>query len=327
VRVWETETGLKLFDIRAGGSIMSAEFSPDDLSIITANSAETCEIWNGTNGLGMASFRVADYDTATGFDLRAEFSPDSQSILTYGLKGPQFWWSDGRRMRFFVPQPGVRRARLSQDCRYLLLACADHTARVWDLISAEDGKGRMEDPTVMMAVNYSRDGHRIITVDEDADLIVWDASSARPLLDQLPRHPFVGPGVDDLAFSIDRRRVLGADWNDHVRIYDTQTGQPAGPLLEHGPGNTLKAVFSSDADRVVTADQHGTLRLWLATAGRLLHEVTNAHRGVSHLDRQPHGKTIATAGSDRTLRFWNESTLEPAEEPVPLEFVPSGIWP
>jgi hypothetical protein len=68
------------------------------------------------------------------------------------------------------------------------------------------------------------------------------------------------------AFGIDGRRVLIAGSDTIARIWDTATGQPAGPPLRH-PTFVRHAALGQDGRRVATVAADRVLRVWDGETG------------------------------------------------------------
>ena len=70
-----------------GGPISRAEFSPDDLAILTAGEDGCCQIWDATTGQPKAAVRQHQ-----GAVRIACFSPDGQRLLTGSEDGTARVW-------------------------------------------------------------------------------------------------------------------------------------------------------------------------------------------------------------------------------------------
>ena len=72
----------------------------------------------------------------------------------------------------------------------------------------------------------------------------------------------------------------------------------------------LRAAFSLDGKRVVTASADKTARLWNAETGTEI-AVLKAHEGtVWSVAFSPDGKRVVTASADETARLWDVSRSE-----------------
>jgi WD40 repeat protein len=72
-----------------------------------------------------------------------------------------------------------------------------------------------------------------------------------------------------------------------------------------GPVNS--AAFSLDGQRVVTASEDGTARIWNTASGTQLGVLRGHRRPVNSAAFSPDGERVVTASTDRTARLWNGS--------------------
>jgi WD40 repeat protein len=114
------------------------------------------------------------------------------------------------------------------------------------------------------------------------------------------------------AFSPDGKAVLtgiGGRGPEEARLWETATGKPLGPPLQH-PQSVLALAFGPDGKTALTGSSDGTARLWEAEAGRLIAPVLK-HRASSPVRAvaiSPDGKTALTGGDDATACLWEMST-------------------
>ncbi|MGH3022622.1 MAG: NACHT and WD repeat domain-containing protein [Gaiellaceae bacterium] len=92
------------------------------------------------------------------------------------------------------------------------------------------------------------------------------------------------------------------------------------------------ASFSPDGSRVVTADSHGTTRVWDAETGTLVRPPVRGHvGGIAAVSMSPDADQVVTAGDDGTARVWEVETggrghrLDTHTAPLSTaEFSPAG---
>jgi WD40 repeat protein len=76
------------------------------------------------------------------------------------------------------------------------------------------------------------------------------------------------------------------------------------------------AQFSPDGQRVVTASQDNTARVWDAATGKPLGEPMRHQGAVYSAQFSPDGRRVVTASQDNTARVWDATTGKAISEPM-----------
>ncbi|MDA1038831.1 MAG: protein kinase [Planctomycetota bacterium] len=148
-----------------------------------------------------------------------------------------------------------------------------------------------------VAAVFAVDGSRVVAGKAEA----WDAADGQTV-NQLPPIGLVtalaaGPGG-----LVARGTAMGT-----VYVDDCQKGGRVSRLVGH-VRSILDIAFMPDGERVVTASDDGTARIWETATGREMH-VLRAHNGaVEKVLHTPDGRRIITASPDGTVRIWHASS-------------------
>jgi WD40 repeat protein len=137
-----------------------------------------------------------------------------------------------------------------------------------------------------------------------------------------------------LAFSPDARWLItgGGYAESVIRLWDFQTGQPAGSLEGHRSWvGCLR--FLPDGKTVASASADGTIRLWDCSTRQLLRTLRGNSGELWTIDVSPDGSWLASGCKDGSVSFWNltsSTNRPPAFRTLPTrgsewwEFSPDG---
>jgi len=237
----------------------------------------------------------------------------------------------------------VTRVRFSDDGRWLLSCSFDKTARLWDLSEA----GRPKLACILEGHNWwVWDGalapgfapekpdsdNRIVTVDQDGLVIVWQLKSGgatvnldgseQPLTFRKDRQ-FLGHAGP--VYSVDFARIDGVDWiatggyDNRVLLWHPDDAQPYTAEAVFEPGqqqakyrellghtNAVQSVsFSDDGRLLVTAGQDNAVWVWDLGASARRYRLRGHSSEVRSAVITPDGQHVVSAGLDEQILVWS----------------------
>jgi WD40 repeat protein len=139
--------------------------------------------------------------------------------------------------------------------------------------------------------------------------------------------------VQDISVSPDGRRIVTAQFDGSLRLWDAETGQPIGSPLTGHRGVAEVVTYSTDGHRIVSGGDDKTVRVWNADTGQPIGQPFVGHTDkVTCLAISPNGHLIVSGSADRTIRMWNADTGQPIGAPLlghdgpvgDVEFNPDG---
>ncbi|MEV6236107.1 hypothetical protein [Lentzea sp. NPDC051838] len=318
-------------------SVESVAFSPDGKMLATAGFDHSARLWD-LNGLTPLSTLQGHGEPVQGI----AFSPDGRMLASVGWDHLGVVWdiTDPRKVVKVSQVTGhtnvVWGVAFSPDSRSLATASADRTVLVSDLpgpVLAGHAGGVWTAP-------FSPDGKTVATGSEDRTARRWDVSDPfHPVLrETLSGHQhevkmaafngstlatasidgtirlsngavFTHPDpLRAVALTPDGKIVAGAGTEHAVRLWDVSSGEPVSviddftdaiPMIRFSPGGRVLAVAMTDLVRLydVTDPAHP----------RRLGEARGHTDRVYSMSFAPDGRTLATAGIDRTAQLWDIS--------------------
>ena len=287
--------GVGLYDVETGERKRTVASNDPSGMLVAAYSPDGLNLATSeyeTKGGGLGVGRVRLYPVVGGKSkLLAEF-PDYANGLAFS--------PDGKRLYAAVNNHSVRCLETATSKE---LWKNDHWAR--HLAVSQDGK-------VLASDTY-----------QDGPLRLWNAATGEAVATLDAGKRAWSRGV---AFSPDGKTV-GFVTNDSVQIWDTASKK----LLHRFAGAGPDIAFTPDNASVLTLGN--VLERWDLKTGKALYpEVRNAgHIGsVRAVAFAPDGRSLASIGSDGTLRVWDRATGEYKQHKVrlgggcPLAYTPDG---
>ena len=172
------------------------------------------------------------------------------------------------------------------------------------------GDGRGRHLGMVLSIDVTRDGTRVVSGDTEGSLHLWHVGAT---LEMYPLDGHEAP-VSAVALSPNGQRVASCDTRGVLRVWNAEVGRTLlGELRPRGMGCGSVA-FGSDGIRLVSGHRDGTLRLWDVGEMRAAGPPTGGHSGwVSHVAFSPDGRRLASTGTDG-LRVWRirDGALEPS---------------
>ncbi len=315
IRLCNSEDGKEIRRIPLTHNLVRLAFSPDGKQIVATERDSAVRMYSVETGKELWAHKIELKNKAESYTCGVAYSPDGQTIAACAPIGSDFW------IYLFQPQTGEVLGKLqghqwkpwavafTADSKLLYSSGWDGTIRRWDV----EAQKQLPPPSGIRAtavVTASPDGSKLAYQDDLGAVRLVDAK----LGEELSTYELPGAKFSQLMFSPDSKLLAGggaSGENVFVAIWDLDSGEVVHrwEWLKGGDphSNIEELCFTQDGRFLAAASfRQDTAYLWDLASGEQVAELK--HLEVYGLSFSPDGKTLATAGWDKKLRFWETST-------------------
>jgi len=272
VRILDAETGMIVFELPHPASVQSVEWSGDGTRLVTACADGTARIWDATTGQPMGP--PLQHDAAV---VWAEFDRSMQCVATASQdKTVRVWWVATGQMRMPPLMHGDilnsnQAVRFSPDGTRIATS-AGNAVQVWNATTGHPVTRPLRHGGMVRSIEFSPDGHKLLTASEDGMARLWDPESGHLVSDPLHH----GGRVTSAEFSPDGQWVVTCSADMAVRIWEVSSAPL--PIPEWLP-SLAEAVAALRVDDQDASDAVPVEALW-----QLRQSLENCN-GSSYYDR------------------------------------------
>jgi WD40 repeat protein len=231
-----------------------------------------------------------------------------------------------------LPHDAVRFALAFSPDRKRLASGGDRSLSVWsceprgpELLARREG-------TTYRCLAFSPDGSTLALGRDDGSVVLLDSDTVEGRAVLLGHRDV----VRSVAFSPDGSLLVSSGQDRQIMLWDAKRGTRIRSLGRAGTSPVQLVAFSPRGNEVAVGEFSGGAEgivLIDPATGDIRCSLAGHHTGVTALAYSPDGQTLATAGVDRTIKFWNikdgkerATLIEGVGCVRSISFSPNGEW-
>ncbi len=350
-----SQTAKLMLPIGHTQEVVDGVFSKDGKRVLTVSQDKTVKIWDGQNGLLLASLKGHE-----GMIAKGVFSPDGNTILTVSEDGTAKLWNsyNGNSIATMSHEmEAIYDAGFSLDGKYIYAPFSDSALRFYD---ASNGQlvQTIKNPNAEFGwIAEHADGNLIIATDETAKFAIWNKSTGKKVITctghkakveyveyNIVNDKILSTSEDGIAmiwnmkgqklfqitnkgkikearFSPDGKYVFSYSDKFELGLWSAEDGHNI-VSLGAVSDEMATAEFSQDSKRLVTTHLQ-SVYIWDIPSGSLVRKIDLPY-GVINARFDKSGTKLVTSGYDKVAKVWDLFTQEEMLDLDGQTYAPTG---
>jgi WD40 repeat protein len=290
-RIWSS-LGSLLFTMKANEYVNFARFSPDKKTISSVTS-KTITISESDSGKFLQKLELINGEISS-----IEYSTTGEMIIANNDQGAQIWEAaTGRTIRIIDLKDNCNYACFNNDGTKLIAALKNNIASVWDLDTEEEIIDLTGHTYLSLDINFSADGKRLVSANDDYIGRIWDNNSK--ITNLLVGHL---AALNTAEFSNDGKWVITSSNDSTIKLWDANKSKPTPfSTLRGHSSEVLSAKLSNDKLKIITTGNDNCAILYKSNPSdstfSLIKNIKNQYGPVGKAFFSPNGQRFVIYSS------------------------------
>ena len=307
IELWDTSSGERLQVLIGHTSrINSLTFTPNGQILASASDDDTINIWDINSGELLQTLEAPNWQANS-----VDFAPNGTTLAVGSWNTVKLWdiGSGELLMTLGRHTSSVNSVAFAPGGDTLASGSLDKTVKIWDVHSGELLKTLEGHIDTIQSVTYIAEGKGLASISRDNTVKIWDANKGVLLGTQKTSngktHLVTTDRGDIIAFGSYYNIISHWDIEEDVMI----------PLIDvRNLNNSIKddygeiirtVAFAPNGNTLASGDYNGTVMVWDARSGDLLHTLEGHTDIVSSVSFSPEADMLASGSLDKTVKIWD----------------------
>jgi len=306
VKLWDAneQKVLNTFNGHAA-PVSSIGINPQRTQIVSGDANGDVIIWSLEN---LELTREFNFHTAS---IRAFDLLDDNTVISGQEQGLIYLWeisdesSLSQQAIEFDPESRPNDIEINPARTEFAISLNTGAILVYDL-NTGDLNRELAHETEIHALNYSSDGSRFVTSDNDGHSIIWDATTGAEVL-RVKREDSDSTVFDNHFFD-DDSKFITAHADGLITIWDANTGEQLDTITIEDQSDIRSIALNSDETILATALESGSIITWNMIDYSQIAMLIGHTGAVTTISFSDDDQLLISGSHDRSVRIWDLAT-------------------